>query len=474
MDERHIIVISDLHISAAALDDFDRELEQHFVGFLEDELAQRPYPLELVINGDFLDFVQAPPHAGRDLQAHSVEKIPLCFTQRQSREKLAAIHAAHVPTFRALGRFLAASNANTIVVLPGNHDPDFFWPDVREDFIRIVSGHDSEVAKRIRIHLQPAYRPFGCPEVWIEHGHQYDPVNSFFVAGRPLWSEQHPPILADGKQERRLCACLGTRFLIDYLNNLDAEYSFVDNVKPFSRFVRLFLVSVADINFGPTKAAVAGWRMLEYLSKLALSHPKDLLGVEEFEEKGRTDLLTRLTEQARRKSGMFTRISKEYPDDRDLRLLLSNPAEQDRILEWLADNLDLLEEPSVAEQEDLLSLDGFDDDYLSLAQGFRLNETALLVDASIRLLSKEREDAIELVIMGHTHEPVKKPEGLNYYNTGSWTRYYRFDDDNRPSSWSILRDQSYVNFPYALNYVDVDVDHPSSAQMICFKSRDHD
>jgi hypothetical protein len=39
----HIIVISDLHVSAAALDDFDGELESHFVSFLEDDLARRPY-----------------------------------------------------------------------------------------------------------------------------------------------------------------------------------------------------------------------------------------------------------------------------------------------------------------------------------------------------------------------------------------------------------------------------------------------
>ena len=55
-----LVVISDLHMSAQALDDFDTEIEQKFVLFLS-SLKSRPESIELVINGDFLDFVQAPP-----------------------------------------------------------------------------------------------------------------------------------------------------------------------------------------------------------------------------------------------------------------------------------------------------------------------------------------------------------------------------------------------------------------------------
>jgi len=210
------------------------------------------------------------------------------------------------------------------------------------------------------------------------------------------------------------------------------------------------------------------------LSKLALAHPKDLLGMEKIEEQGKTDLLARLEELARRKDSMFDRINHAYPGDRDLRVLLGDPAEQDRIFTWLADHLELLAEPPDNAHRDLLDLDGGDEGYLSLSRGFRLNETALLVDAAAKLLKNSGEQPVKLVIMGHTHEPVRKPEGLSYYNTGSWTRYYRFDGDDLPSSWSILKDRSYVNFPFQLNYVDIDVDHPTAATMLCYKSRNHD
>jgi UDP-2,3-diacylglucosamine pyrophosphatase LpxH len=471
VERQRIIVISDLHISAGKLDDFDKELEAHFVHFLE-ELGRRKYPLELVINGDFLDFVQAPPYGGPDLQSQSNEKVPLCFTQAQSRQKLSAIHASHEPTFQALNRFLTANADNALVVLPGNHDPDFFWPNVRDDFVRHVSGGDTSLARRVRIHLESAYQPSQCPGVWIEHGQQYDPINSFSISEYPYWSENNPPILSDGHQHR-LYACLGTRFLIDYLNDLDADYPFVDNVKPFSRFVRLFLASSADSRFGPVRAAVASWRILKYLMTLGLRHPKDLLGISQIEDGTSTTLIERLKTMPKTNKKQFARINEAFPGDRDLRLLLNDSSEQERILQWLANHLELLDEPQAVSKPSLLSIDGTDDQYLSLGKGFQMNETALLVDAAIkRLGAKDRR--IQLVVMGHTHEPVEKPEGLNYFNTGSWTRYYRFGGDDHPSAWSILQEESYKTFPYKLNYVEIGVHDPSAAEMCCFKGRDHD
>lgn len=473
MRSGHVVVVSDLHVSAGALDDFDHELESHFVSFLEEDLARREYPIELVINGDFLDFVQAPPFSASDLQARSAENHPLCFTQSQSLTKLTAIYNAHRPTFCALTKFLAANPANRLVVLPGNHDPDFFWPSIRREFIKLVSNDDPELAKSINIHLDSAFRPHGCKGVWIEHGQQYDPVNSFFLAEQPCWSEDYPPILHDGDEDR-LYACLGTRFLIDYLNDLDQVYPFVDNVKPFSRFVRLFLVSAVNPKLGPIKAAVAGWRILGYLSNLAIAHPKDLLGIDGIRTKDETDLLSRIGQLARHDKTLFEKINHKYPSDLDLRLILKIPAEQDRFLAWLSDNLYLLEEIPAKAQENLLSLSSEDDNYLSLSKSFRLDETALLTAAAVRILLEDREESIKLVIMGHTHEPVNKPDSLAYFNTGSWTRCYRFDETNQSSSWSILKEQSYTSFPYLLNYVDIDIDNPSTAQMICYKSRDYD
>jgi hypothetical protein len=310
--------------------------------------------------------------------------------------------------------------------------------------------------------------------VWIEHGEQYDPVNSFFVSDCPYWSEKKPPIFYDGERDR-LYACLGTRFMIDYLNDLDAVYPFVDNVKPFSRFIKLFLVSAADRRFGPLKAAVAAWGILGYLSKMSVTHRKDLLGIAPIRDTGESKLLDRLKEMSKQSSELFQRLNQAYPGDRDLGVLLGDASEQESILVWLTDHMDLLQEKTAALSPDQLSTDGVDHSYLSLAKGFRLDETELLANGAKGVLDPGNKTGVKVVVMGHTHEPVEKLEGLNYFNTGLWTRYYRFADcDDHRSTWSILSEQSYVSFPYKLNYVDIDVKHPGAAQMVAFEKRDHD
>jgi len=106
----------------------------------------------------------------------------------------------------------------------------------------------------------------------IEHGHRYDKVNSFDVNGHERWSAEEPPILKSKDGEERLYECIGTRFLIRYLNGLDARYPFVDNVKPFSRFLKIFGASALTLGWGPLDAAVCVAKMLPYAMRVAVSN----------------------------------------------------------------------------------------------------------------------------------------------------------------------------------------------------------
>src|SRR5258707_12423661 len=106
---KRLVTISDLHMSAPPLDDFDSEIEGKLGDFLS-ELGSHSEQVELVINGDFLDFVQAPPYEGDALESvSSAEGLSLCFTESQSLEKLQAIYKAHSAVFSALRNFLAAN-----------------------------------------------------------------------------------------------------------------------------------------------------------------------------------------------------------------------------------------------------------------------------------------------------------------------------------------------------------------------------
>jgi UDP-2,3-diacylglucosamine pyrophosphatase LpxH len=452
--KRWIAVISDLHLSDGPLDDFDAELESHLVDFLY-WLGTRDEPAELVVNGDFLDFAQASPWAGADLESGTDEGIPLCFSEVQSAQKFTAIRAAHARAFAGLRDFLAARPDNRVVVLPGNHDADFFWPAVGQA-VRAAAGA-AQAGARLELCLARHYRPPGCEWLWIEHGHQYDPVNSFFVGGEERWSVERPPVFAARDGLRRLLECTGTRFLVRFLNRLDARYPYVDNVKPFSRFLRIFGASALTPGWGPLDAAVSVTQMLAYLAKTAVVRPTDLLGVEDLTGAALPHPLSDWVKSApaadrqRLTAGLRDR---GYRLAMPLDMLLERPDEAARLLEFLAAQPDLLD--GLGERD--AALLGASGGTLKLAAGFRADETEDLYAGACAVAAREKVSA---VVMGHTHERVDRREGFTYFNTGSWTRYYRFEEKERTQPWRVLRERSHERFPYRLCYALV---RPGAAQ----------
>lgn len=452
-----LCIISDLHIGAGPLDDCDDELEGRIVAFL-DQFASQPEPSILVVNGDFLDFAQAEPWQSAELEAETAMGTPLCFTEEQSVEKLRCIVASHRAVFQALGRIVRPASLHRVVVLPGNHDPDFFWPRVRREFVRAVAKRGERDRVRLSFHLEQAYRPADFDGLWIEHGHQYDDCNKFAVNGQPRWSQALPPILPDETGVPRLLECVGTRFLIKFLNGLDQKYPFVDNVKPFSKFVRLFLVSTVQRDFGPLPAAVAYWGFLKFFAFALAKSPRDLLSSDQdqpdpkvlFEQFGKRlrDLPSgdaeRLATGMRQRGFDFEAMSFGFYLDDEQRV--------QKLLDFLAAHADLLAAISADDNEDgLLSIG--DDRYLTLGGGYLTNETEALQQAAARLVA---DGSAKAVVMGHTHEPVWPTAELNYLNIGCWTRYLReAEQPRRQWSWSILKDQSYRNFPYELGYAEV-------------------
>jgi UDP-2,3-diacylglucosamine pyrophosphatase LpxH len=432
-----ILVISDLHMGAGALDDFEPEIEQHFISFLK-HWAPRG-PVELVINGDMLDFVQAPPYVGSQLEGETNKHVPLCFTEDQSREKLKAICHAHNESLRALTHFLRFEG-NTLTILPGNHDADLYWHSVRDTLIDIISDNTPQLRSRINVVLERVYLPQSRLDIHIEHGHQFDPLNSFFVQSKSCWSEADPPIRADRHGVPRLLECVGTRFLIRYLNSLDAEYPYVDNVKPFSKFLTLFGASALVPGRGPLKAAIAVTAMLRFCATTLIQRPHDLLGLDAQTIPNGTDVL-RDTYSASdpQRQGEFQKQLRNsgYSDSTPLDLALADPIQSEALLEHLSSHLELTELLNNEDQGQTLEL----------GQGFATNETNQLVEGAKSIVNAE-VNRCSTVIMGHTHEAVITD---NYLNTGSWTRYYR--DNGQPMHpWSILKSRSYEHFPYQLNY----------------------
>lgn len=446
-------------MSAGELDDFDRELEGHLTDFLK-QLTSSGDAIELVINGDFLDFVQAPPWRGRSLSSQAADGTPLSFTEAQSRSKLGAIAGEHQLVFAALGNFLDGHPKNTLVLVPGNHDADLHFDGVQSDLLDLIAGIDSGRRGRLRIHLEHGYAPPGYQDVWIEHGHQYDNVNCFSNNARQLWGVPGAPILLDRDGVPRLYECVGTRFLVRYLNALDADYPFVDNVKPFGRFLRVFGASAFVPGWGPLRAALALKSILLFLTGRVFSRPSDVLGVDADSDEDETDLHSRLQTAIRSLPAEQRAFLLEQMKDRgyDLKgrspeVLLDDAQQANTITDFFAENPDLVDilEPVRA---GVLSTDG-PDGTLTLGRGFRADETGDLLAAAGRI---HRDRGASTVVMGHTHEPIEKRSEFLYCNTGSWTRYYRFEQTEKTRAWSLLRSQSFVDFPYRLLYFEATPD----------------
>ena len=149
-----VVFVSDSHIGGdPGCDGFESptELETLFV-----ELAAREGPVELILAGDFFDFLQ-------------IGKVP----EGEDRASLTMDRPEYRSLFAALGRFREAEGKR-VVYLPGNHDAESFWnPEVQKTM------------RRRALVDEFAYRYLASMEVggerrvvYCEHGNQLDPANT--------------------------------------------------------------------------------------------------------------------------------------------------------------------------------------------------------------------------------------------------------------------------------------------------------
>src|SRR5262249_33523221 len=104
---------------------------------------------------------------------------------------------------------------------------------------------------------------------------------------------------------------------------------------------------------------------------------------------------------------------------RPISKMLEQKASADPVLDAMAENFDLVVAFFPLPPEGLLSVDG-GAGTLGFVVDFVADESKALRETAESLL---RHAGAKVVIMGHTHEPQDHPTGINYVNTGSWTRY---------------------------------------------------
>jgi UDP-2,3-diacylglucosamine pyrophosphatase LpxH len=394
--ERVVYVISDLHIGGDTTPMLGHP--EKLVNFLHG-LAKSPrtakQDVELVINGDIVDFLATAPYAGWT----SKEDVAV--------EKLRRTVSDHRKIFSALA---AVAKVARITLILGNHDIELAYPKVRDLLFREI-GTDSH-----RCHFVWTNEAYRIGDVHIEHGNRYDPWNAIDHDGlREIVScasrGESPP--------RDLQIAPGSLFVHEVMNPLKHRYHFVDLLKPEDKIVALILSALE-----PGLVTDLPW-----LFRAAVTYAKNIYrrvqwGSDSSGRSAQRQLVSanaidavpsaiskafrsELTYQARQPVGAAKGLRKDF---------LKNPSKTLRAdIESGRSDSEQIQKLQVALREKLIGDTSFD-----------LQETN---DECGRAAMQLLHDAkAKVVIMGHTHlkRVVTRQEGM-YMNTGTWADIIRVD-----------------------------------------------
>ena len=217
------VVISDLHLGGSPPWMMSRpRLLADFIGSLADGL-RRQERLELVIAGDFVDFLAIPPSASFTRDAAAARSK---LEQTMRLEPFGCV-------FRSLRSHVQAGHRLTILV--GNHDVELCLPAVQQALLQELGASPHQV------HFVDDGRAYHLGRALIEHGNRYDPVNENDWAGlRALASQQsrnEPP-------DTELRVSAGSQLVERVINPLKATYPFIDVIQPQGELVAFLLFAL--------------------------------------------------------------------------------------------------------------------------------------------------------------------------------------------------------------------------------------
>jgi UDP-2,3-diacylglucosamine pyrophosphatase LpxH len=160
-DDTLIVFLSDTHIGG----DDDRDIFEtpDDLASLFEEISAHPGPVELVLAGDFFDFLR-------------ISEVP----DGLNRAAMTTGRPEYGELFSALRR-LAAGERRTVVYLPGNHDAEMWWnPEIQAELRRKGLVHEFALSYAAAFEGDPRRI------VYCEHGNQFDPANAIHDYTDPL------------------------------------------------------------------------------------------------------------------------------------------------------------------------------------------------------------------------------------------------------------------------------------------------
>ncbi|HWL86929.1 MAG TPA: hypothetical protein VNO21_14065, partial [Polyangiaceae bacterium] len=207
-----LLVLSDVHLGSDLHDQarttgFGRRSKQvdHDLVMLLRHYRKTP-PLgdrwRLVIAGDFIDFIgmSLPSSAEELTTAPSDEELAhgLGNAEDHARIKMRRVGERHLEVFAALAEFVA--DGHMLTVVHGNHDVEFHWDAVKDEFKKILADASPAGTAREAFLGRVEFNPwffYVADVAYIEHGHMYDPFCASAHVMAPL-SPLDPRRLARG------------------------------------------------------------------------------------------------------------------------------------------------------------------------------------------------------------------------------------------------------------------------------------
>lgn len=222
--QKKILVVSDLHLSAGRvvnnrrnfLEDFHYDLE--LVEFFE-YYANHPnlsdVEIEIIINGDFLDFLAVPYVPFFDDEFWSEEA---------AMAKLKMMIEAHPKVFRSMDHFLEKEN-HKIVYIIGNHDAEMVFESLQKQFINTF--HEKH-RSRVSVLANPDGQYWPVEGVLLMHGHEYEVAHQFDV---------NHSIIADNTGRKFFIPPWGSYYVTRVINRFKEGRGYVNAVRPVNKFV---------------------------------------------------------------------------------------------------------------------------------------------------------------------------------------------------------------------------------------------
>ena len=456
--QKDIIVISDLHLSEGIDKDTgkisrneDFFFDNEFSNFIDYLIVQKDKSFNLIINGDFFDFLQViitdknkPIKKNKHYELKINDKVfklresekefGLGTDEEKSALKMRVIAEGHRKFFKALYKFLI--NGNTLSIIKGNHDVELYWNGVKEEFKNqiVMAGlnkkeknvknirnnkrkleeeHIKDIKKRINFYPWIYYDS----GIYIEHGNQYEKINSFEYFLNPTLPKPN---------DNRIYLPLGSYFVRYFFNKIEVISPFVDNIKPVTNYISwviknkifhffkiivkytllLFKVLKKDRDFNEEKMKeikdIDDYR----LNKISKEFNLEIIKLRKIYDMKETPII----------KNKFELLKLMY---RDLSLGFMFVVLSGILFYYLWSYFELLRPLFI-----LFILIIFY--YLpsiinSIMSPYKSNKNYLRDKA--KNIYKNLDDKVENIVFGHTHNPdiFKISDRCYYYNTGTWT-----------------------------------------------------